>query len=72
MTITRQDLEDAAKVAGMVCSVDFALGRADVRLLPWSHDYRGGLDSCGGVVWHVEDVRTGHRDFVGAEWLVAH
>ena len=37
----------------------------DVRLLPWHYNYR-----VGGVVWHVEDVITGHQDFVGEEWLV--
>ena len=51
--------------AGMVCAVDFALGRSNVRLLPWHYNYR-----VGGVVWHVEDVITGHQDFVGEEWLV--
>lgn len=51
--------------AGMVCSVDFSLGHSDVRLLPWRYNYR-----VGGVVWHVEDVITGHQDFVGETWLV--
>lgn len=22
-----------------------------------------------GTVWHTEDIRTGHQDFVGEEWL---
>lgn len=54
----------------MISSVDFALGRADVRLLPWNYNYRGGRGFIGaGVVWHVEDIKTRHQDFVGEKWL---
>ena len=48
---------------GVLCSVPFALGTATVRLLDRPYQYHDG------EVWHVEDVATGHQDFVGTEWL---
>ncbi len=47
---------------GMLRRVDFALGKATVRLL-------AALKYADGRVYHVEDTLTGHRDFVGIEFL---
>ena len=44
-----------------VARVDFALGTATVRAIACR---RQAPD--GEMVYHVEDVRTGHQDFVGA------
>ena len=46
---------------GMLRVVDFALGTSVVKLLS-SHKYFYGM------VYHVEDVKTGHQDFVGEEY----
>ena len=47
---------------GMLRTVDFPLGVAIVKLLS-SFNYHDGR------VYHVEDIATGHRDFVGIEYL---
>lgn len=46
-----------------VYKIEFALGVAYVRLLGWKYKYSDGL------VFHVEDISTGHRDFVGYEYI---
>jgi hypothetical protein len=48
---------------GMFRNVHFALDPATVRLLS-TFVYRSGR------VYHVEDIKTGHRDFVGVEHMV--
>lgn len=48
--------------------VNFALGADVVRKLA-THVYCNGLIQVGGRVFHVEDVLTGHQDFVGEEYL---
>ncbi len=52
---------------GLFRQVNFALGTATVRLLS-SLVYRG-IECSGGRVYHVEDVVTGQRDFVGKKYL---
>jgi len=54
--------------AGMFRRVDFAGGTSVVRLLT-SFVYRRTLEHPGGMVYHVEDINTGRRDFVGIEFL---
>lgn len=54
--------------SNMFRRVDFALGSAMVRLLS-SFVYQRSVESPGGRVYHVEDVTTGRRDFVGVEYL---
>lgn len=49
--------------------VNFALSVATVRLIS-SFVYRPSLEEPrGGRVYHVEDVVSGRRDFVGEEYL---
>jgi hypothetical protein len=47
-----------------VARVDFALGSATVRAIACR---RRAPD--GEMVYHVEDARTGHQDFVGASYM---
>lgn len=48
--------------------VDFALGRAEVRLLS-TFVYRPSSEGGGGRVYRVEDINTGRQDLVGVEFL---
>lgn len=44
--------------------VDFALGPALVELAEY-------FECCSGLVYRVRDVKTGHEDVVGVEFLKA-
>ena len=52
----------------MIRVVDFALKTATVRLVT-TFVYRRSLVQRGGRVYVAEDVKTGRRDIVGAEYL---
>ena len=54
--------------AGMLRRVDFARGPAIVQLLS-TFVYRPSELTRGGRIYHVEDIVTGHKDFVGVEYL---
>lgn len=47
-----------------VARVDFALGTATVRAIACRRQVPDGE-----MVYHVEDVQTGHQDFVGASHM---
>lgn len=47
---------------GTIVSVPFALGTATVRIL-------STLKLRRSVIHHVEDIATGHQDYVGPEWM---
>jgi hypothetical protein len=49
--------------------VNFALGRAEVKLISY-FDYRDG-ECKGGRIYRVADIRTGRQDVVGIEHLEA-
>ena len=44
--------------------VQFALGEAVVKLLDYKHRTYDGE-----TVYHVQDAKTGHQDFVCEKWL---
>lgn len=46
----------------MIRTINFALGEAKVRVL-------SKIRLQTGIVCHVEDIDTGHQDFVGIEYL---
>ncbi len=47
---------------GMLRRVDFAMGPAIVELIEC-------FQYCSGLVYRVRDIKTGHEDVVGVEYL---
>lgn len=44
-------------------TVGFALGRASVSVIGIHKLFNGD------VIYHVEDIKTGHQDYVGSQWI---
>ena len=66
LPVTRQWRKSRSKRTYLI---DFALGKAEVRLLS-TFVYRPSMEAIGGRVYRVEDVKTGRQDVVGVEFLI--
>ena len=65
LPVTRQWRKSRSKKTYFV---DFALGKAEVRLLS-TFVYRSSMEAIGGRVYRVEDIQTGRQDVVGVEFF---